>query len=58
MDPFMIIWVFLIGVIAGIILTLSLLYTTAILPLHRKIEQLTSEYQSLLKITDQNQNND
>jgi len=58
MDSFMIIWVFLIGVIVGVILALSLLYTTAILPLHRKIERLTSEYQSLLKINDQNNNND
>lgn len=47
MDPFMIFWIFLIGIIVGVILGVTLLHRTAISPLHRKIDNLTSEKQAL-----------
>jgi len=57
MDPFMTFWVFLIGIIFGVIAGLTLVYRAAVYPLHRKIEKLTSEKQSLSttygKITEQ-----
>jgi len=57
MDPFMMFWIFLIGIIVGVVAGLTLVYRTAVYPLHKKIEKLTSEKQSLLttygKRTDQ-----
>ena len=57
MDPLMIFWIFLIGIIAGLMLGVTLVYRTAISPLHKKIEKLSSEKQSLStiygKITEQ-----
>ena len=47
MDPLIILWILLLGIIAGLILGLTLVYRTAITPLHKKIEKLTSEKQSL-----------
>lgn len=38
-------WIFLIGIIAGLILGITLVYRTAISPLHKKIEK-SSEKQS------------
>ena len=43
MDSLMIFWVFLIGLIAGMIVSLSLLYTVAIVPLRKKIDRLKQE---------------
>lgn len=42
MDPFMIIWAFIIGIFVGVIGALMLLYRTAINPLHKKIETLSN----------------
>lgn len=57
MDPLMAFWIFLIGIIAGLMLGVTLVYRTAISPLHKKIEKLSSEKQSLStiygKITEQ-----
>jgi len=38
-------WIFLIGIIAGVILGLTLVYRTAVSPLHKKIEELSGEKQ-------------
>ena len=50
-------WIFLIGITAGVIVGVTLVYRTAISPLHKKIEKLSSEKQSLSttygKITEQ-----
>ena len=57
MDPLMTFWIFLIGIIAGLMLGVTLVYRTAISPLHKKVEKLSSEKQSLStiygKITEQ-----
>ena len=57
MDSLMTFWVFLIGIIAGIIFGVTLIHRIAISPLHKKIEKLTREKQSLSstygKITEQ-----
>lgn len=57
MDPLMTFWVFLIGIIMGVIFGLTLVYRAAISPLHKKIEKLSSEKESLStaynKITEQ-----
>lgn len=41
MDPLMAFWIFLIGIIAGVIIGLTLVYRAAISPLHKKIEKLS-----------------
>ncbi len=57
MDPLMTFWVFLIGIIIGVIFGITLVYRVAISPLHKKIEKLSSEKESLSiaynKITEQ-----
>ena len=57
MDPLMTFWIFLIGIIIGVIAGITLVYRAAISPLHKKIEKLTTEKQSLSttygKITEQ-----
>ncbi len=50
MDPLMTFWLFLIGIIVGLMLGVTLVYRTAISPLHKKIEKLSSEKQSLSTI--------
>lgn len=47
MDPLMTFWVFLIGILVGVISGVTLLHRVAILPLHKKIENLTREKQLL-----------
>lgn len=46
MDPLMTFWVFLIGIIIGVIFGITLVYRVAISPLHKKIEKLSSEKES------------
>ena len=50
-------WIFLIGIIFGVIAGITLVYRTAVSPLHKKINRLTTEKQSLSttygKITEQ-----
>lgn len=46
MDPLMTFWVFLIGIIVGVIFGITLVYRAAISPLHKKIEKLSSEKES------------
>lgn len=57
MDPLMTFWVFLIGIIIGVIFGITLVYKVAISPLHKKVEKFTSEKESLStaqgKITEQ-----
>jgi hypothetical protein len=43
MDPFMMVWVFLIGIIIGVIVGVGLSYRTAVTPLHQRIGNLTSD---------------
>jgi len=45
MDPLMTFWIFLIGILVGVISGITLLYRAAISPLHKKIEKLLSEKQ-------------
>ncbi|UCF11877.1 MAG: endonuclease [Thermoplasmatales archaeon] len=52
MDPLMTFWVFLIGIIIGVIFGLTLVYKVAISPLHKKVEKFTSEKESLSTIWD------
>jgi predicted Holliday junction resolvase-like endonuclease len=47
MDPLMLFWIFLIGIIVGVIGGITLVYKAAVSPLHTKIATLTSEQQSL-----------
>lgn len=53
----MMFWIFLIGIIVGVIGGITLVYRTAVSPLHKKIGKLTTEKQSLStiygKITEQ-----
>jgi len=57
MDTFMMFWIFLIGIIVGVIGGITLVYRAAVSPLHKKIGKLTTEKQSLStiygKITEQ-----
>ena len=50
-------WIFLIGIIFGVIAGITLVYRAAVSPLHKKIDRLTTEKQSLTttygKITEQ-----
>jgi predicted Holliday junction resolvase-like endonuclease len=46
MDPLMAFWVFLIGIIIGLIAGIILVYRTAVSPLHKKIQNLSSEQSS------------
>jgi predicted Holliday junction resolvase-like endonuclease len=43
MDPLMTFWVFLIGIIAGLIAGITLVYRTAVSPLHKKTEKSSDE---------------
>ncbi|MDH7517240.1 MAG: hypothetical protein QHH19_02710 [Candidatus Thermoplasmatota archaeon] len=47
METLMLIWFFLLGVIVGVIIGLTLVYRTAVLPLHREIEKLSEKIKSL-----------
>jgi predicted Holliday junction resolvase-like endonuclease len=49
MDLLMTFWVFLIGIIIGVIFGLTLVYKVAISPLHKKVEKFTSEKEYLSK---------
>lgn len=53
----MIFWLFLIGIIVGLIIGLTIVYKSAVYPLKKKIDKLTYEKQSLSttygKITEQ-----
>ncbi len=53
----MMFWIFLIGIIFGVIAGITLVYRAAVSPLHKKINRLTTEKQSLSttygKITEQ-----
>jgi hypothetical protein len=51
MDPFMVFWIFLIGIIIGIIIASILIQRTAIVPLHKEIDKLTRKIQSLSRKT-------
>jgi len=57
MDPLMTFWVFLIGIIIGVIFGITLVYKVAISPLHKKVEKFTIEKESLStawdKVTEQ-----
>ncbi len=57
MDPMMTIWIFLIGIIFGIIFGVTVVYRAAISPLRGRIERLKHQNQSLStvygKITEQ-----
>lgn len=46
MDLLMAFWVFLIGIMAGLIAGITLAYRTAVSPLHKKIEKLSGEQSS------------
>ena len=50
----MIFWIFLIGIITGVILGITLVTRAAVSPLHKKIEKLTSERQSFLATNGEN----
>ena len=52
MDPLMTFWVFLIGIIIGVIFGITLVYRVAISPLHKKIEKLSSEKESSSTVYD------
>jgi uncharacterized protein YpmB len=43
MDPLMTFWLFLIGIIVGILLAIIIIYRAAVHPLHKRIEEFTSE---------------
>jgi len=43
----MMFWIFLIGIIVGVVGGLTLVYRAAVSPLHKKIKKLTTEKQSL-----------
>ena len=47
MDPLMTFWIFLIGIIVGVIIAITLIHKAAVYPLHKKIEKLTSENKTL-----------
>jgi len=47
MDPLVVFWVFLIGTIAGLLIGITLVYRSAVSPLRKKIEELSSQKQSL-----------
>ena len=46
MDALMLFWMFLIGIIVGILGGITLVYKTAVSPLHTKIDELKSEEHS------------
>jgi predicted Holliday junction resolvase-like endonuclease len=46
MDQLMAFWIFLIGIIGGLILGIALVYRAAISPLHKKIEKNSGEQPS------------
>lgn len=43
-------WIFLIGIIIGVILAITLVHKAAVYPLHKRIEDLTNENTSLQKV--------
>ena len=43
MDPLMAFWVFLIGILVGLIAGITLVYRTAVSPLHKKTEKSSEE---------------
>ena len=46
MDPFLTVWIFLIGTIAGTIIGITLVYRAAVKPLKNKIDQIKKRKQS------------
>ena len=50
MDALMTFWIFLIGIIFGIVISTAFVYRVAITPLHNKIEKLSSDKRSLSTI--------
>ena len=48
MDALMVFWIFLIGIIAGLIIGLTIVYKSAVYPLKKRIDKLIFEKQSLL----------
>ena len=46
MDPLMTFWIFLIGIIVGLLIGLTLVQKVAISPLHNKVENLTKNVYS------------
>jgi hypothetical protein len=47
MDPLVGFWIFLIGMIAGVLLALILISRTAIKPMHQHIQELTDEQHTI-----------
>ncbi len=47
MEILMLFWFFLIGIIVGVIIGLTLVYRTAVSPLHKEIEKLSNEIKLL-----------
>ena len=43
MDSLMTFWLFLIGIIVGVLLAIIIIYRVAVNPLHKRIEELTNE---------------
>lgn len=47
MDPFVIVWIFFLGIIAGVLAGITLVYKVAVNPLHKKVDRIKHEKQSL-----------
>jgi uncharacterized membrane-anchored protein YhcB (DUF1043 family) len=47
METLMLLWFFLIGVIVGVIIGLTLVYRTAVSPLHKEIGKLSNQIKLL-----------
>ncbi len=45
-DPLMLLWILLIGIIIGLVITLAFVYRVAVAPLRKKIKELQAEKQS------------
>ena len=47
METLMLLWFFLLGIIAGVIIGLTLIYRVAVSPLHKEIERLSNQIKLL-----------
>jgi cell division protein FtsN len=47
METLMLLWFFLLGIIVGVIIGLTLVYRTAVSPLHKEIERLSNQIKLL-----------
>ena len=47
METLMLFWFFLLGIIVGVVIGLTLVYRTAVSPLHKKIERLSNQIKLL-----------